>query len=467
MTEPVIVIGAGPGGLAAATTLARAGAPVRLLDEQPAAGGQLYRASERIGGDATSPLKGWLGPDYGAGLPLIRAAQAEANIDWRFDTAVWDIRCDDDGIALGLLSGESVFQDRAAHVVLATGAQERPAPFPGWTLPGVLGIGAAQTLFKDAGLAPEPDVVLAGSGPLLYLFAIQLLNAGITPQAILETAPKNIAPSILPALFRAALRHGSSLVKGLAWRRRIDGSSVPHLYGITDLKAAGDGRVETVSFRHGGREHTLKTSLLLVHDGVMPNTHLTVAARCDHQWNDQQQYWHPTVDAVGRTSQAGLWLVGDGAGILGAEAAVLQGRTAGRALAADLGLTPPDAGTDAADRKALDDLRVLRAFLDRQYPPSPVFGAIADDTIVCRCEAVTAGEIRGLARRGCMGPNQARAFTRAGMGPCMGRQCGNSVGRLMAEELGQPVDQVGHYSARPPIKPVTLAQLASLAGKER
>jgi bacterioferritin-associated ferredoxin len=153
---------------------------------------------------------------------------------------------------------------------------------------------------------------------------------------------------------------------------------------------------------------------------------------------------------------------------MGADAAVLQGRMAARALARDLGLPPPDDVLQhRSDRLALGRLAALRRFLDRQYAPAAAFADPADDTVICRCEAVRAGEIRGLVRAGCMGPNQLRAFSRAGMGPCMGRMCGASIGRIMAAAAGRSIAGTGHFTVRPPLKPVTLGDLARLADWQR
>ncbi|MCP5072893.1 MAG: FAD-dependent oxidoreductase [Rhodobacteraceae bacterium] len=462
MTHEVLVIGAGPGGLSVATGLARAGASVQIIDEQPSAGGQVFRESEKAAslGDR---IKGWLGEEYAGGLDLILSAQREKGIDWQLATSVWDIRCEDGHIELGLVHGDTTSITQARHVVLATGAMERPAPFKGWTLPGVMGIGAAQTLFKDAGVVPEDGVVLAGSGPLLYLFANQLLNAGVRPGAVVDFAPKWVSPQHLAPLARVAWQSRTALLKGLKWRSRIARAGIPHFFGVEGLEAVGKDGVQAVHYRKGGQSHQLKTSLLLVHDGVIPNTHMTVAAGCEHNWQAQQQYWQPGLDDKGQSSQPGLWVVGDGAGIMGAAAAEIQGRIMARNIAGKLGLKSRDT-VDAVNRDltGLKNLKALRQFIDLQYPPVKTFAAPGDDTVICRCEAVTAGEIRQIARLGCQGPNQARAFTRAGMGACMGRGCGLSVGRLMAEVTGNDVEQIGQYSTRTPLKPVTLSQLASL-----
>lgn len=463
MTVDVAIVGAGPGGLSLAAGLARAGARVEIIDEQPAPGGQVYRASDR---NAARPgLRRWLGPDYARGAALVAEARAAQGVGWRLATSVWDIRPEADRCELGLLSGGEVSVLAARHVILATGAMERPTPFPGWTLPGVMTIGAAQTLMKGSGVLPGDGVVLAGQGPLLYLFASQILDAGVRPGAILDFAPRWVRPGDLMALLRATIAAPGAIAKGMQLRARIARAGVEHLFGVAAIEAVGNGAIDRVRFRRAGAEREIGTSLLLVHDGVVPNTHMSVAAGCVHDWDEAQAAWVPRRDGDGRTNCDGLWALGDGARIMGADAAVLQGRIMARSLAQRLGL--PAMNGDAADRRALRKLTALRRFLDRQYAPAPCFDRPADDVTICRCEAIMAGEIRRLARSGCTGPNQLRAFSRAGMGPCMGRQCGTAVSRIMAAETGRTVAETGHFSIRPPLKPVSLAELASLSRCEK
>jgi len=461
MIADVAIVGAGPAGLSLAIGLASTGARVEIIDEQPAPGGQVYRASER---NAAAPdLLGWLGLDYAKGADLVAEARGKEGIQWHSATAVWDIRPEGDRCELALRSDGGVSVVSARHVVLATGAMERPTPFPGWTLPGVMGIGAAQTLFKDAGLLPEDGVVLAGQGPLLYLFTAQILAAGVKPRAVLDFAPRGASLTNLHALGRAALAAPGSLLKGLKLRRAIADAGVEHVYNVEHIEAHGTGATERVSYRRKGIRRDIETSLLLVHDGIIPNTHMSVAASCAHDWSEEQAAWQPRRDATGRTTIESVWVLGDGARILGADAATFQGRIMACDMARALNRPPPvDVLGEQADRRALRKLETLRRFLDHQYAPAAALSAPGDDVTICRCEAVTAGEIRRLARSGCMGPNQLRAFCRAGMGPCMGRQCGNAISRIMAAETGQSVAETGHFSIRPPLKPVTLAQLASL-----
>ncbi|RYY67054.1 MAG: FAD-binding protein, partial [Comamonadaceae bacterium] len=177
----LVIVGAGPAGLAAACEARAAGLGVVLLDEQPATGGQIYRAV-----DAASPKRrAVLGEDYAAGAELTRAfaASGAAHVA---GAAVWNVGRD---LTVNYLHGGANRAVQARHIVLASGAMERPFPIPGWTLPGVMGAGAAQILYKSAGALPKEPVVLAGCGPLLYLLASQYLQAGVTLKAVVHTTP--------------------------------------------------------------------------------------------------------------------------------------------------------------------------------------------------------------------------------------------------------------------------------------
>lgn len=460
---PLLVIGAGPGGISAAVSAADQGAEVGLLDDQPAPGGQIFRQVE------TQPAEraALLGPDYQRGAGLVRALR-DSRVDYQPDTAVWSIEPlagpGAAGTEVGVLQHGRARLIRARRLVLAGGAMERPLPFPGWTLPGVMNAGAAQILLKASGLVPANRVVIAGTGPLLLLLAWQYLRAGIRVEAVLETAPLTNLLAAARHLPRALLA-GHYLLRGFGYLRSLRRAGVPVLYRVDGLRAHGDTALERVEYRRHGRWHGLDTTTLLVHFGLVPNLHLSDAAGCRRHWHPGQQCWLPQLDDWGNSSTDGVALVGDNAAIAGARAAEHAGRLAGLEAARALGLV----STAARDRQARRDRSWLKAdlhirpFLEALYRlPAALLNTADETTLVCRCESVTAGRIRAAVRDGHRDPNQVKFYTRCGMGPCQGRQCGHALAQIVAAETGRPVDGLQPLRTRPPLTPITLAQLAAL-----
>ncbi len=444
------IVGAGPAGLTAAVLAAEFGLDTVLLDEQGSPGGQIYRAIERA--EPGNPL----GRDYLAGRPLVEAIRA-SRVDYRPGTTLWHI--DPDG-TLFLESAGRAETLTARRVLLATGAVERPVPIPGWTLPGVMTVGAAQILLKSADLVPEGRVVLAGQGPLLYLVAAQLVCAGAPPAALFETAPpENYLDAVRDI---ASLWRGRRLlVQGLRMIAGLRHAGVPMRRGVRGLRAAGRRSLERVVWEGG----ELAADHLFVHQGVIPNVQISLALQLRHEWDEDQLCWQPSLDVWGQTSLPNIAIAGDGGGIAGAEAAVLSGRLAALDAAQWLGhIGQAERDRQAAPiRQALDHERAMRKFLDRLYRPQhSVMLPVDDEVIACRCEEVSVGQIRHAARLGAVGPNQVKAFTRCGMGPCQGRICGPIVSALIADELGKAIAEVGTYRPRAPYKPITVGALADL-----
>ena len=448
------IIGAGPAGMCAALEAAHHALTVLVVDEQPRPGGQIYRQAAY----RDARLEAALGPDYRRGRPLIDAFQT-GGIDHLSGATVWEISADG---RLGILHEGDASFIQASEVLVATGAIERPVPVPGWTRPGVMTAGAGQILLKTAGLVPEKPVVLAGGGPLLYLLASQYLEAGASIQAILETVP--IANYLSAARYLpGAVYEARLLAKGVGMMAALRRAGVRLVRRVDDLEVEGGTACEAVSFRRRGQKHRLETELVLLHEGVIPNTQITMALGCDHQWDPVQRYWRPSLDAWGRTSNPHISVAGDGGAVWGAEAAALTGRLAALGAAHRLDALSAAARDHRAapHRRSLRRLAGARRFLDRLYrPPEGQRLPMCDDIVVCRCEEVTAGEVRRAARLGAVGLTQAKAYTRCGMGPCQGRLCGPTVAAIIASERGIPEAEVPPYRPRPPFKPVTLAALA-------
>lgn len=455
MTHDLIVIGGGPAGMAAAVAADALGLTVALLDEQHRPGGQIYRNV----GIADSSVKTLLGADYAAGESLL-AEFGRASVDYRPGTLVWDV---DRAGNVTVLSDDRAECLSAPHVLIATGALERPSPVPGWTLPGVMNAGAAQVALKCGPCVPEGKIVLAGTGPLLLLVACQLLAAGADVTTLVETAPRGNGIAALRALPRA-LAAPAPLIKGARMHAKLRASRVRWYRHATNLKIEGDTHATALCFDAGRSHYEAAADVVLLHHGVVPNTQLTRLLRLEHRWDPAQVAWRPVRDEWGATSQPGVWIAGDGAGIDGARAAPASGTLAALGIAYASGRIS-EAERDRRSKawwRILSRERAVRPYLESLFRPPNWIGVPSDETMVCRCEEVTAGQIREMARMGCAGPNQAKFFSRCGMGPCQGRLCGLTVTQILADAHHTSPQTVGAYHVRAPIKPISLHALASL-----
>lgn len=454
----LVIIGAGPAGLAGAVQAAALGLSVVLLDEQPAPGGQIYRGIENVRSNRTD-LLAVLGRDYAHGAVLADAMR-RASVDYVAGATVWNVSRE---LSVHFSLGEGSRAISARHILVATGAIERPVPLPGWTLPGVMTVGALQILLKSAGIVAQQPVVLAGSGPLLWLLGRQLVAAGSPPSAIVETVPAGRYLSALSQLPKA-LRAADYLKKGLALMRAVRQAGVPVHRGATELGIEGQEHAEALSFRQGGRRHRLSAGLVALHEGVIPDQQITRLVGAGHVWDEVQHCFRPKLDRWLMTDVIGISVAGDGSGIGGAKAAEYRGRLAAFGIAHRLGvLGEADRDAQSANaRTALDRELAVRPLLDRLYPPPEAILNPDDDVTVCRCEEVTAGQVRSAVAMGCPGPNQAKSYLRCGMGPCQGRLCGPTVSGIIARARREAPEDIGYYRIRPPLKPLTLGELAAL-----
>jgi NADPH-dependent 2,4-dienoyl-CoA reductase/sulfur reductase-like enzyme len=439
----VAVIGAGPAGLAAASAAHERGADVLLIDEQAQAGGQIWRRratqppgrvladwQRRCAGlrwELGSAVIDGCGPGTRAqtgGRPQAATAGGKGSEAQYFELLLWSAQ-------------RGTTRLRAQSVVLATGAQELFLPFPGWTLPGVVGVGALQALLH-AGLELRGQrVLLAGSGPLLLAVAVALRRAGAKLLGILEQAPRR-------AVWRFGLKlglHPAKLLAGAGLVARLSG--VPVFRSAWVRAAEGPDRVKWVQAEIDGRQRAFEVDWLATGFGLEPNTvlgrHLGAACRAGAL----------AVDGRGQCDQAGLFAAGETTGIGGAAAALAQGQLAGWAAACHvLGSRPEDAqrlrrlaGPVARERRFAADLE--QAFRLR----SELLHLAQAETLVCRCEDVTLGALSG-----CHSAREAKLRTRCGMGACQGRLCAPLLERVFGWTRESP---------RPPLSPVPLAALAA------
>ena len=457
----VAIVGAGPAGLNAATLCAKLGLATTLFDEQPHPGGQVFRNV------TASPVRKReiFDDEYWQGASLVRAFEA-SGAGYVPGASVWaatrhDAGRFDLGVSTGAPGARRAQLISAKALIIATGTFERPFPIPGWTLPGVMGAGAAQLLLKGSALVPGGRIVLAGSGPLLWLLSAQYLKAGIVPDALLDTTPRGryaeAAAHAWGFMRSDYFAKGLKLVRDVRSRLRV----IEH---VTSLVAEGSAQVETVRYEVDSKLQSLPVDLLLLHQGVVPNVNLSNAIGCRHRWNEAQRCFDPVVDAWGASTVPNVHIAGDAAGVAGWQAAEAGGGLAALGVAASLGrIDNRERDARATElREAFDRAKRGRRFFETLYCPPDAFRLPRGETIACRCEEVTAQQIDDAIHAGSAGPNQVKAFTRTGMGPCQGRFCGLTVSEMIARARGTTPAEVGAFRQRFPIRPITLGELASL-----
>lgn len=462
----VAVIGGGAAGLSAALAAAQFGAQVTLIDNYQQPGGQYFRQ-----------------PAAEFKAPKLLGHQQEGKALWEevratgvtilSQTVVWGAF---EGNRLALYGPEATFDLRAQAIILATGAYERVAAFPGWTLPGVITSGAAQTLLKEQHVLPGQRVLLAGTGPLQLVVGAELVRAGAQVVAILEGS------RLTTKMLRRPLSHGLALwgqwgrlAEGLGawWTLRRNG--VPYYPGWGVVAARGQEQVTGVTVARldeawrpiPDASRALECDTLCVSYGFVPTTELAQLLGVRHRWQPELGGFVPDRDEYLQTNVPGVFAAGDCAGVGGGPLALIEGRIAGLAAANQV----KAGGTQHRQEAAIPDgMRKLRSRLRREgrfqqlysqlFTPGPGLDQLAQaDTILCRCEGVTPKEIREAVRQGADTLDAVKALTRCGMGNCQGRVCGPLVAAVVARETGGSRGEVGQFRARPPIFPIPLMAL--------
>lgn len=442
--KPIAIIGAGPAGIRAAQTLVAHGLYPILLDEAARGGGQIYRRQPANFTRSPSQLYGFETHKANAIHQTLDALRGQ--LDYRPDTLVWNAEAGQ----LDTLHAGRAGRLEYASVIVATGATDRVLPVPGWTLPGVYSLGAAQIALKFQGCAIGERVVFAGSGPLLYLVAYQYARAGANVVAVLDSSPFGAQVRALPGL----LAQPATLAKGLYYRAWLTARGIAVHQGASLARLDGERRVQSLQWRDASGEHTLGCDAVAFAHGLRSETQLADLLGCEFAWNALNRAWLPQRDRAGRSSVAGIYLAGDGAGIMGADAAEMAGERAALALLEDLGYaTDPQRCTQL--EHALERIGRFRKGLERAFVfPEKWATDAADNLMICRCEEISAGEIRRVVNEGHWEINRVKAHCRVGMGRCQGRMCGAAAAEIIACESGRTVSSIGRLRAQAPIKPV-------------
>jgi NADPH-dependent 2,4-dienoyl-CoA reductase/sulfur reductase-like enzyme len=455
-----VVVGGGPAGLAAARTAARHGVRVVLVDENAELGGQYYRQVPAQFRMQPAPV---LGREAGEGRVLIDQIRT-LGVDVRLDAVVWGI-FDQRIVTVATRTGTERLAAQA--LILAPGAYDRPVPFPGWTLPGLMTAGAAQNLMKGFRVLPGRRVLVAGSGPLLLVVASHLLNGGAQVVAIAEASP-------LRGLWRYAHRmlpHLNFAQRAYRYRRQLQDAGVPLLPGHQIRRALGTTEVERAVIGPcddqwrplPGPERQYDVDAVVVGYGFLSSLELSRLAGCEHRYEPSVGGWLPVRNRDLETSVPWVFVVGDGAGVAGSAVAVAEGHYAGLGVAHRLGRLTGRAYSREVSRARgrLGHLAGFRRVMDELYRFGPGIYTLADESVtLCRCEEITFGEALAAIREGASHVNEVKAWTRVGMGRCQGRMCGPALAHLIAQTSGQTVANAGVFTPRPPVKPVSLEALA-------
>ena len=438
----VAVIGAGPAGAHATMAAARAGLTCMLFDEAAAAGGQVYRA----------PALGRMDKKQDAiEGDQLRSALGESGAILAFRRRVWLVEHGFVIHAIGPDGPERITSDR---LIVATGTSERVVPFPGWTTPGVIGLAAATILLKADATLPGPRTVIAGRGPLLAAVAAGTLDLGGDVVAVLDQARQSRWIKALPKM----ASQPDLLKHGIGWWMQLVRARVPIRHGADIVDVTKERNELLVSTATG---ETFACDSVAVGHGLTPSTEITRLLGARHCYVPKLGGWVAEQDDFGRTTVDGLIVAGDGAGVRGAAAAALAGKLAGLTVAFDLKRL--DRASFAAEAKGLQTLlarasRFGTAMAEMMAPQIEDVDALTPDTIVCRCEDIKAVEIDAAISGGAVTIDQLKAWTRAGMGPCQGRTCGETVASLLAKHVGDR-EQVGMWTGRAPLRPVPVDEL--------
>lgn len=473
-----VVIGGGPAGMAAALEVAAAGARVLVIDNSEGWGGHFYKQHP-------ASFIASLSPEDKAHLKELNARQADLQqhqVTILTDTNVWGIfqgvestfgpagispgPDKDQGFTLYLDHPEQKMASATAPtLILAPGVYDRPIPFPGWTLPGVLTPGGVQMLLKKQGLLPGKRVLVAGTGPLQMAVAANLVDEGAEVVALLDTCAAADGWSDIPGAMWGQwgrMREGAGYLWSLRRHR------VPMLFQHAVYQALGTpetgvqgaviGRVDANGHPVAGTERTLEqVDTICIAYGFAPSIALTLHLGCGHVYNERLCAYIPRHDRRMETDLSGVFVAGDVTGVGGKGLADLQGHVAGISALENLGRL----STVEADRRraklgpGLKREERFARLLWRRFRIRPgLLDLIRDETTVCRCEGVTAGQLLQSMANGSRDLAGAKLRTRLGMGVCQGRYCSLNAAMLLARKAGCRVEDIGLTSIRPPIVPV-------------
>ena len=458
----IAIVGSGPAGMAAAAEFAQADVSVVLLDAYPQLGGHYYRQPPETFGQ--HPItSGQRQDDFEA----LRDRAAGSQIRRLAETSIWNIAKTDQGFLLQFTGPQKVRSVAAKVLLLAAGAYDRPFPFPGWHLPGVITLGGAQMLLKGHGIVPGKRILVGGSGPLLLAAAAGLVKAGAEVVAVLDMA----------RLFEGMLRSPQTywgqwgrLKEAWDYGRTLQKAGVPIKFGQTIFRADGAAEVESATYGsidamgrpQEGTATKVDVDTVCAALGFLPNIALSRLLKCEHHYDARLDAFYPIHNQAMETNVANLFVAGDITGVGGKDLSKMQGRIAAWNMLSRLErLTSVDAKNcvDTLTPAMAKERRFLDVMHERMRIKPGTLDLLQDETIVCRCEMTTAGDVRNAVRQGATDLRGVKLRSRTGMGACQSRYCEQTTAQLIMQETGADRLSVGTTSVRPPIIPVRAADM--------
>jgi NADPH-dependent 2,4-dienoyl-CoA reductase/sulfur reductase-like enzyme len=467
METEVAIVGAGPAGLSAAVAASEAGCRVTLIDAYARPGGQYFK---QMPGEFRPRRPETLYHDFSQAQQLFAKLDDHARVQVLSSTSVWTAQAPSrpgDPITLYLNTEAGSVGLRAEKVILALGAYDRALPFPGWDLPGVMTMGAAQTLVKSQRVLPGQRVILSGSGPFLLPVATALAQAGAQVVAVYEATTPLQWVRQAPRVWN----HWDKLREGGDYVRLLRKQGVPLRFGRAVIRASGEERVQHITVARlsadwhpiKGSEEQREVDALCIGYGFLPSLELSSLLGCDHRYDPIQATCVVQHDPDMQSSREGVFVAGEITGIGGSAVAMPQGTLAGLAVARQLGRLSESAAHEqmAPYRKVLRHRQAFAVLLQHLFRLRPGWLSwMMPDTLVCRCEEVSFQQIEAAIKDDqSHDVKTVKALTRCGMGLCQGRICGQNVTSITAALTGQDPATVGALMGRPIVKPITLGSL--------